>query len=124
MKSRRQSALPVFMFRGPLAGAAAGVLFSLTACALCAAPVLRADEAAWPKGSSPQEIGLRVAEHFVVTPHGNVGRTNAVTSIIYPETCAWYGALTFAQLTSNHDLTARLIRRFEPLFAGEARLVP
>jgi unsaturated rhamnogalacturonyl hydrolase len=124
MKSRRQSALPVFMFRGPLAGAAAGVLFSLTACALCAAPVLRADEAAWPKGASPQEVGLRVAEHFVVTPHGNPGRTNAVTSIIYPETCAWYGALTFAQLSSNQDLTARLIRRFEPLFAGEARLVP
>ncbi len=96
----------------------------MTACALCAAPVLRADEAAWPKDASPQEVGLRVAEHFAVTPHGNPGRTNAVTSIIYPETCAWYGALTFAQLSSNQDLTARLIRRFEPLFAGEARLVP
>jgi unsaturated rhamnogalacturonyl hydrolase len=97
---------------------------AVIACALSAAPLLRAGEAAWPKGASPQEIGLRVAEHFAVTPHGNVGRTNAVTSIIYPETCAWYGALTFAQLSSNHDLTARLIRRFEPLFGEEARLVP
>src|SRR5579864_9195986 len=49
---------------------------------------------AWPTGSSPQEIGLRVAEHFVATPHGNVGRFNTNASIIYPETCTWYGALT------------------------------
>lgn len=97
---------------------------ALMACAVSCAPLRRADQAAWPKGCSPQEVGLRVAEHFVLTPHGNVGRTNAVTSIIYPETCAWYGALTFAQLTSNQDLTARLIRRFEPLFGGQSSLVP
>ncbi len=97
---------------------------TLIVCFLAAAPLLRAGEAAWPKGASPREVGLRVAEHFVVTPHGNPGRTNPVTSIIYPETCAWYGALTFAQLTSNQDLTARLIHRFEPIFAGESALVP
>ena len=28
----------------------------------------------WPAGSSPREIGKRVAEHFVVTPHTNFGR--------------------------------------------------
>ncbi len=105
-----------------------GILRGLTAAviagAVSAAPLLRAGEASWPKGASPQEVGLRVAEHFVLTPHGNPGRTNAVTSIIYPETCAWYGALTFAQLSSNHDLAARLIRRFDPLLGEEARLVP
>ncbi len=97
---------------------------ALIGWALAAAPFLQADDLPWPKGASPQEVGLRVAEHFVLTPHGNVGRTNGVTSIIYPETCAWYGALTFAQLTTNHDLTSRLLRRFEPLFGDDARLVP
>ncbi|HXR06837.1 MAG TPA: glycoside hydrolase family 88 protein [Candidatus Acidoferrum sp.] len=101
-----------------------GLTRAMIAWAFAAAPLLQADDMAWPKGASPQEVGRRVAEHFVLTPHGNVGRTNAVTSIIYPETCAWYGALTFAQLTTNHDLTSHLLRRFEPLFGDDATLVP
>ena len=51
----------------------------------------------WPKGSSPQEIGKRVAERFLASPHPNFGRTNPPRYITYPETCAWYGALTFAK---------------------------
>ena len=39
--------------------------------------------------------------------------------IIYPETCAWDGALTFAQLSTDKDLTLRLIGRFDPLLAPE-----
>jgi rhamnogalacturonyl hydrolase YesR len=97
-----------------------GLVFSAAASMSASA----GDLGSWPKGASPEEVGLRVAEHFVVTPHGNVGRTNKLTSIIYPETCAWYGSLTFAQLTSNRDLTAKLIQRFQPLFGDEARLVP
>src|ERR1700680_2622333 len=67
------------------------------------------DFADWPAGKSPKEIGKRVAERFVVSPHL---RTNA---IIYPEVCAWYGALTFATLSGDKDLTRRLIARFDPL---------
>jgi unsaturated rhamnogalacturonyl hydrolase len=78
----------------------------------------------WPAGSSPQEIGRRVAEHFVVTPHGNFGRTNPPRSITYPETCTWYGALTFAKVSRDTNLTDRLIKRFEPLFGEESRLIP
>jgi unsaturated rhamnogalacturonyl hydrolase len=78
----------------------------------------------WPKDCSPQAIGKRVAERFVASPHPNFGRTNPPTRISYPETCAWYGALTFAKLSGDPDLTARLIRRFEPLFGEEARLIP
>ena len=51
----------------------------------------------FPKGSSPQEIGKRIAEHFVVTPHTNFGRPTPPRSITYPETCTWYGALNFAK---------------------------
>src|ERR1035441_4354433 len=72
----------------------------------------------WPAGSSPQEIGKRVAERFVASKHL---RDN---TIIYPETCAWYGALTFAQLSGDKDLTRRLIERFDPLLTTDAKLVP
>src|SRR5271157_3641784 len=67
------------------------------------------DFANWPARSSPTEIGKRVAEHFVVAPHQDPKR------IIYPEVCTWYGALTFAQLVGDKDLSARLIKRFDPL---------
>ena len=78
----------------------------------------------WPAGSSPKEIGKRVAERFVATPHPNFGRTNPPNSITYPETCTWYGALTFAKLTSDKELTGKLVARFEPLFGEEKKLVP
>jgi rhamnogalacturonyl hydrolase YesR len=66
----------------------------------------------WPAGDSPKEIGKRVAERFVTSPHV---RTN---TIIYPETCTWYGALTFAKLAGDQDLTARLIERFDPILTA------
>ena len=65
----------------------------------------------WPAGTSPQEVGKRVAEHFVTSPHQDPQR------IIYPEVCAWYGSLTFAQLSDDKDLTSRLIKRFDPLLS-------
>ena len=78
----------------------------------------------WPAGASPKEIGDRVAEHFVKSPHGNFGRTNPPAHISYPETCAWYGALTFAKAAGDTNLAARLVQRFEPFFGPEAKLIP
>jgi unsaturated rhamnogalacturonyl hydrolase len=83
-----------------------------------------ADFGPWPKGASPKEIGTRVAERFAATPHTNFGRPTPPGSITYPETCTWYGALTFAQLSRNRALRAKLIARFEPLFGAEAHLIP
>jgi len=67
----------------------------------------------WPAGSSPREVGKRVADHFVVSPHQNPKR------IVYPEVCTWYGALTFASLSQDKDLTARLIKRFDLLMSPQ-----
>jgi rhamnogalacturonyl hydrolase YesR len=78
----------------------------------------------WPAGTSPHEVGKRVAEHFVTTPHTNFGRPEPTTFITYPESVAWYGALTFAEVSRDHELTSKLIHRFEPLFGGEANLIP
>jgi len=78
----------------------------------------------WPKGSSPLEIGERIAEHFVASPHFNYFRPTPASSIVYPETCTWYGALTFAKLTMNDDLFKKLADRFEPLFGSDSTLIP
>ncbi len=78
----------------------------------------------WPAGTSPQEVGKRVAERYVAGPHTNFGRPTPPPSITYPEVCTWYGALTFAQLSGDKDLSTRLVKRFNPMFAGEAKLVP
>jgi len=67
----------------------------------------------WPDGTSPEEVGKRVAAHFVTSPHQNVQH------IIYPEVCAWYGALTFAHLSHDADLLASVIKRFDPLMLPE-----
>jgi unsaturated rhamnogalacturonyl hydrolase len=88
-----------------------------------AAPPAKVDLGPWPAGTSPQEVGLRVAERFVASPHPGFA-TGRMRPIIYPEVCAWYGALTFAQLTGNADLTAALVKRFDPLFGPEAARIP
>ena len=77
-----------------------------------------ADLKNFPKGTSPQEIGLKLATHFVESPHP---RNN---KIIYPEVCAWYGALTFADLTKNKELLEKLEKRYELLENEEKSLVP
>jgi len=74
----------------------------------------------WPLGVSPQEVGKRVAEHFVLSPH------QYTATIHYSEVATWYGALTFASLTHDDALRGELIRKFEPLMpgGGEAARIP
>ena len=71
----------------------------------------------WPARMSPAEIGKRVADHFVKSPHQDPRR------IIYPEVCTWYGSLTFAHLTKDKELLDSLIKRFDPLFGPDAGLI-
>ena len=78
----------------------------------------------WPKGTSPKEIGTRVANHFIVTPHTNFNKPGPPKVITYPETCAWYGALTFAKQSGNKEMVKKLADRFEPLFGEEAKMIP
>jgi rhamnogalacturonyl hydrolase YesR len=78
----------------------------------------------WPAGKSPKEIGDRVAARFVASSHQNFGRKEPPKTITYPEVCAWYGALTFADVTDNATLQKQLVDRFEPLFGPEKKLIP
>src|SRR5260370_38566620 len=71
-----------------------------------------------PAAPSPAEVGKRVDEHFVTSPHAGPRH------IVYQEVCTWYGALTFAQLSGDKGLSAKLIQRFDPLMTpAEAHLI-
>jgi unsaturated rhamnogalacturonyl hydrolase len=78
----------------------------------------------WPKGSSPKEVGKKIAYHFVETPHTNFNRSTPPKVITYPETCTWYGALNFSKLTGDKKLLEELKKRFEPLFGARDTLIP
>lgn len=78
----------------------------------------------WAPGTSPQEIGQRVADRFIASPHQNFGRPTPPKFVTYPEVCTWYGALVFADMGKNDALKARLAERFEPLFREEKSMVP
>lgn len=66
----------------------------------------------WPEGTSPAEVGKRLADHFVSSPH-QYGDT-----LHYSEVVTWYGALQFAAVTQDTALRQQLIRRFQPMMPG------
>ncbi|HEX6879923.1 MAG TPA: glycoside hydrolase family 88 protein [Terriglobales bacterium] len=85
--------------------------FVLAVFFLMSAAVLHAAQpkefSKWPKGTSPKEIGARVANRFVTTID------LSKESQIYPAMCAWYGALTFADVLGDHALAERLTDLFD-----------
>ncbi|MGA7157986.1 MAG: glycoside hydrolase family 88 protein [Acidobacteriaceae bacterium] len=68
----------------------------------------------WPAGTSPQEVGKKLADHFVPSPH------QYTPTIHYSEVATWYGALQFSQITHDTALQNALIQRFKPLLPGGA----
>jgi rhamnogalacturonyl hydrolase YesR len=78
----------------------------------------------WPKGTSPEEVGKRVAERFIAKPNQISTSSTPRPHVVYPEVCAWYGALTFAQLTNDKDTTAKLVQLFDPLLGDQSSRVP
>jgi len=100
------------------------VVIALLMSSPCFTFAQSADLKKWPKGASPEEVGNRVAQRFLATPHTNFNRPTPPARISYPEICTWYGALKFAKETKNKGLTQKLADRFQPLFNEEASLVP
>jgi len=81
----------------------------------------------FPKGKTPMEIGTRIAEKFLHTPHSKYGNTHPETpptQITYPDVCTWLGGMWFAEITGNKDLFSRFESRFSPLFDTEKNLQP
>ncbi|HEY3626857.1 MAG TPA: glycoside hydrolase family 88 protein [Terracidiphilus sp.] len=65
----------------------------------------------WPENADPHMVGDRVALHFLESAHLN--------PIVYPEVCAWYGALKYAEATGNAALQAQLQARYRPLLTPQ-----
>lgn len=107
------------LLAAPSLAAANGALRAQTAAAVPPPDVLtQGGLQTWPRGYGAVEIGTAVAVRFNGSPHLRP------TRIIYPEVCAWYGALEVARVTGNKDLLAKLQERFEPLFTTEQALLP
>jgi rhamnogalacturonyl hydrolase YesR len=75
----------------------------------------------WPAGADPKEVGLRVTERFLASPHM---LWTEYGTLHYAEVATWYGALTYTRLVGDETRNERLVARFDPLFAGEANLIP
>jgi unsaturated rhamnogalacturonyl hydrolase len=84
----------------------------------------QADLKHWTSKTSPEEIGKRIANRFIATPHTNFGKTTPPKNITYSEVCVWYGALTFAEESGNKELFGKLKDRFDTLIEKESNLIP
>lgn len=83
------------------------------------------DSAYFSTDEQPMIVGKRIARRFVEVPHPNFDGNPAPTrEITYPETCAWIGAIRFAQLTGDSNLTSELEDRFLPILGEERSLQP
>lgn len=78
----------------------------------------------FPKGDGPQEIGKRIAEHFVEKGKRIFGPTGKIKPIIYPITCTWLGSIEFAEITHNRPLQKELAGLFQPLFGEKSDMIP
>jgi rhamnogalacturonyl hydrolase YesR len=79
----------------------------------------------WPKGKSPKEIGTRIVNRYLSSPHSHWGKySKAANRITYPDVCTWLGALRFSKALGNKDLSTQLEERFLPLFVEESHLLP
>ena len=80
----------------------------------------------FPAGSTPDEVGRRIINKYLNTPHTQYGviRVNPPELVTYPDVCAWLGGLWFADKVNDKQLYGRLVDRFEPLFSTESNMQP
>jgi rhamnogalacturonyl hydrolase YesR len=81
----------------------------------------------FPKGCQPEEIGIKLTERYLQTPHshwGSIQSKHKVTLITYPDVCTWLGGLWFTKAIKEDSLYNKLVERFEPLFGSQKHLLP
>ncbi|HVE56323.1 MAG TPA: glycoside hydrolase family 88 protein [Pyrinomonadaceae bacterium] len=71
----------------------------------------------WAPGTSPKEVGKRLAENWMKRDFEFEGGKRQY--VIYPEICTWYGALTVAEETKDKDLQTRLTKKFDRFLTAE-----
>ena len=71
----------------------------------------------WPSGTSPKEVGKRLAENFAKRDFEY--QSGKRPFVIYPEACAWYGSLNVAKEIRDTDLRSRLAAKFHRFLKPE-----
>lgn len=71
----------------------------------------------WPAGTSPAEVGKRLAENW--EKRDFEFQSGKRQFLIYPEICTWYGALNVAKSTKDRGLGSRLKSKFDRFFTQE-----
>lgn len=78
----------------------------------------------FPKGTDPLDVGLRVSQRYVSEPFRNFdGIKSSPNEVTYPEVCAWFGALKFANVSKDKKLLRQLEERFFPLLGSKKHLM-
>jgi ABC-type Mn2+/Zn2+ transport system ATPase subunit len=66
----------------------------------------------WPAGTDPREVGKRVVEAFIPVADMEMP-SHGPKALHYSHVGTWTGALQYAQLIQDKDLTRRLVDRFD-----------
>jgi unsaturated rhamnogalacturonyl hydrolase len=96
------------------------------------------DLGGFPQNADPYAVGAKVTERFLSRPHSSTGSwyteeqrqkgglfNYPVTYIVYPDVCAWYGALRFTEVTNDTGLFDKLVSRAAKVVYGdEKNLIP
>ena len=95
-------------------------LFTGCATARKSGLVVKNNLSRWPANCDPVVVGTRVSENYLAREF----RTNQLNGfIVYPEVCAAFGAMRFADATGNAELELKLIGRFAPVLQPENKIL-
>jgi len=99
-------------------------LFLLVLCTGFSLAAAQQEFKNFPPGSTPEEVGYRIAQRYLSAPFRNFdGNPSPPAEVTYPEVCAWFGALTFTQVTKDKQLLRQLEERFFPLLGSRKELM-
>ncbi|MCF0197338.1 MAG: glycoside hydrolase family 88 protein [Bacteroidaceae bacterium] len=76
----------------------------------------------FPEGSTPREVGQRLAYHFVDCKHAFWGGNTK--NISYHEVCTWNGAIMYGRAADDAQILQLMRDRFEPFFTTESEFLP
>ena len=75
----------------------------------------------FPAGSTPQEVGRRLAYHFIDGKHACWGDTK---NLGYHEVCTWNGALMWGRAMGDDVIIRKMKERFDDLLANHKENIP
>lgn len=75
----------------------------------------------FPAGSTPQEIGKRLAYHFADSKHQYWGSSKYIG---YHEICAWNGSIMWGKAVGDDTIVQKMKERLDDLVANHAENLP